>query len=159
MRAALAAVDGIGPKTKLTELVEQALGATAWEALGEVYSRGKRYIASLSYCVFDAYDQGDPIARRILADSASHLAELILACVRLYGCGNDVVLCGGLFARGGVLAPMLQRALPGGFRLLLPRLPQIYGAVVQAADLCGIEAGPGFEERFAQNYCNEETRK
>lgn len=152
MRAALAAGDGVGPKTKLTELVEQALGTTAWEALGDVYCRGKRYVASLSHCVFDAYEQGDALAQRILLDTAAHLAELIVACERLYCCGRDVVLCGGLFARKQVLCPMLQQELPSGFRLLLPRLPQIYGAAVQAADLCGRAADLDFEEQFAQSY-------
>ncbi len=84
----------------LTELIRDRLGKkTVTECLSELYTGGKRLIASLSETVVEAYRLGDESAERIISDNMRHVARLIESSYEAFGeAARHVVLVGGLIA-------------------------------------------------------------
>lgn len=54
--------DGTGPATRLTALVEQALGGSAWDHIAQLYQKDVAYIASFAPLVQQAYREKDDVA-------------------------------------------------------------------------------------------------
>ena len=133
LEAALCAWDGRGEPTLLQKLLEEHLGKSIPEAIPEIYRGGKRLIAGFAPLVFDAYDQGDKIAREIIEKNVAYLARLI-------GAGLDflenpalpIALMGGLCHRGDIFLPMLQNLLPQATGLHINLNPMAEGAILLA---------------------------
>lgn len=148
---ALAENDGIGQKTLITELIEKKLGANIWDSINHIYAEDKSYVASFAKEVFEAYHAGDWAAREILEKNMGVLAERINFAAEKYRCGDDVIISGGIMKESGVLLPILHKTLRKGLRVIIPELPQIYGACV----LCDQMFGPlaeCFQENFTADY-------
>lgn len=114
--AALQAADGMGEPTLLTELFEEQLGESAVDHLNIFYQEGKKYIASFSKLVFEAAEQGDKVANRILEDNAVFVARAIqTGCNAICKDKKDVeipvLFAGGLNARSDVLFPLIRKNL------------------------------------------------
>jgi N-acetylglucosamine kinase-like BadF-type ATPase len=80
LRAAAQAADGRGEPTRLVESIQLRLGADNPQQLVEaVYSPGttRQRIAELSDVVFQASEQGDTVARRIILGAATELAAVV----------------------------------------------------------------------------------
>ena len=81
IQAAARAADGRGPETMLLDAI-----LAHWQLdqpmamIGRVYGTpDKAEIAALATLVFEAAREGDPVARRIVADAAGELATAVLA--------------------------------------------------------------------------------
>ena len=151
LRAALAAQEGVGPKTCLLPLAEARLGTDIQNAIGKLYRLGQDGIAAFAALVFEAYGQADPVAAEILEKNAAQLALLINTAAERYDCGQDVVMAGGLLRYRQVLEAFLKGKLRPELRIHFNDLPQICGAAIGGCWILGREA-PDFKERFYQHY-------
>lgn len=153
IRAALAELDGIGPKTLISELLREQMKSDVWGSLSMVYEKGKAYIASLAPIVFDAAYQEDAIACRILQKNADYLAAMILTAKKQYECGNAIVVCGGLWEHyEECFLPMVKEKLPTDIEFIFPKLPPIYGACVECCRLMGVKVTQEFYDTFYNDY-------
>ena len=108
MRAAMRAYDGRGPATTLVDSLSDHFGLASMEGLiRAVYDREypRPEVARFSVRVAAAAEEGDAVAREILAHAAAELvlaARTVVGRLRLEETAQNVVLSGGTF-----------RALPG----------------------------------------------
>ena len=111
LRAVSQAADGRGEATVLTDRILRLGLADPLDLLGRLYpAPPASEIAALAPIVIDAASDGDPVAKRIVAEGAAALAELVRASARAVGLGGsdgpgaatpvDVVVAGGI-ARAG----------------------------------------------------------
>lgn len=149
LKAVLAYEDGFGEETLLTSPIRKKLGSSVWESIGEIYSGGDRYIASFSPLVFEAYMQHDAIAEKILHTYTDKVVELIKYTLNRYDCNHTVVISGGLL-NNEIMLSTLKEKMGNDVKLILPELPQIYGACRRAVTLYG-EVSENFEENFKRN--------
>lgn len=153
IRAVLAEKDGLGPKTQLTPLLMAELKSDIWSALGEIYQRGKAYIASLAPIVCHAYDQGDKVAEDILRKNAAHLALLISTAMENYDCGRQVVACGGLIENyKDMLLPMMEELMTSKVEFIVPDVPPVFGACVESCRRSNLVLDQNFYENFCKTY-------
>ncbi len=152
LRATVRACDGRGPETLLRAIVfeELAIGSVA-ELVPRVYEKGlpKHKIAGLAPIVQKAADQGDRVARDLLAEAAHELSLAARSVARQLDFasggapasasqGVPIVLAGGVFkACPSLIAAVSQQLdIPGAEPALLAREPA-EGAVALALDLLG----------------------
>lgn len=150
LHAALAEGDGIGEKTLITELCEAKLGTKVWDSVGKIYAGGTNMVASFAPVVFEAYEKGDKIAGEIIERTVERLHLLIDHSIKTYGCGEAIVLSGSIVTKNEVVIGKLREKNPGR-NFLVPTLPQVYGACVQCAKLCGVPIEK-IEAAFAADY-------
>ena len=149
--AALAQRDGIGVPTLITDRIEKRLGSTVWDGINFIYSRGTSYIASFAGVVFEAFEAGDAVAQEILESNFEELARKVKFAMKLNPNAHSLVIAGGvLHYRERVLA-MLRRYLGDEIEIIVPDLPQIYGACVLARKLSG-NLPTEFMMNFKQDY-------
>lgn len=151
VRAVLAENDGIGPKTILTELIESKLGTKTWDSLHVLYSEDKSFIASFSEDVFKAYKAGDAVAKDIVISNAENCVERINFVADKYDYAGDVILSGGIISGNEDFFEIIQSKLNKKLNMVVPRLPQIYGACVLCCELCDVSS-EAFEETFTKDY-------
>lgn len=111
LRAVLAAHDGRGRPTALTELIAEGLGVPTGDPRplrGAVYARGPAELGVLAPLVCTAAGEGDAVARRIVADAA----ERLLASLASLGPdpAEPLVLAGSVL-RSGPVADAVWRDL------------------------------------------------
>ena len=151
LRAALAQYDGFGPKTMLYDLTEQKLGGDIWKNISKVYAGGNSFLASFAPLVLQAYHQGDRQAQRILEENTDRIAELIHFAADAHGCGPEVILSGGLLDHDDAMVRMLEHKLRPELQIVIPALPQIYGACAKCCRIYGEFQGD-FERNFGSSY-------
>lgn len=139
LRAALGDTEGLTEKTRITGLVETKLGAPVIRCVQEVYQHDQSYVASFTPLVFEAYQQGDTIAERILRENAISLAGVINHAARNYECGKRVILSGGLLTGNKVFLRMVCDALDPDLAVTVPNMPQVLGACRLCAKMCGVD--------------------
>ncbi len=149
--AALADNDGIGEKTLLTTLIEKRLGTTVWNSINRIYAEDKSYIASFSAEVFEGYECGDKIAKEIIERNMAALTDKINYVSEKYDCGNTVVISGGLMSRKDILLKFIEPRLNKGLEVVIPELPQIFGACVLSCKYGDINIA-NFKEIFFEDY-------
>jgi len=147
LNAATRARDGRGPATSLLESLPDAVGAASVEDLASrIYLEGwpAGQIAALAPVVLTAADEGDAVARGIVAAAGHELSRAAVAVIRALGKDEthlEVVLSGGVF--GG--SPSLVEAVRGEITAFAPaadvHLP-LHEPVVGAAWLA-LEAARG----------------
>ena len=137
LRAVLSANEGMGETTVLKPLLEERLGGDVFSKIPELYSSAPASIAALSPIVFLAFKLDDPVAKRIVNDTVTKLAKRINAAREKYSTGDTVVISGGLVAEGEIWIPILLRELSFAPEIIIPNLPQIFGASKRAAALFG----------------------
>lgn len=150
VQAVLAQYEQTGPKTALAPLLEDKVGGDLWENIDRLYTMPPEKIASFAPDVLRAWEAGDDIAACILNKNMDALAVLINAAAERFG-GETLVLSGGLTAREDMLKTFLYPKLPQGLKVVVPRLPQAFGACLLCAQKAG---GPakGFAEEFEKSY-------
>ncbi len=133
LSAALRATDGRGRETVLTQLLEEKLQKTVPDAIPEIYSGGKRFIASLAPVVFEAAEEGDAVALEILLRNAAALAEMIIAARRhVADKSTPVVICGGLAHHAELLERLMRAHLPDEIKVAFSIEEMVHGAVARA---------------------------
>ncbi len=80
--AVLRADDGTGEETLLKPIIEEILGDTVRKSLTEIYSKGKKYIASFSKAVTKASSMGDKVASDIIEENMKEVAKIINAGIK-----------------------------------------------------------------------------
>jgi N-acetylglucosamine kinase-like BadF-type ATPase len=150
LRRALQDLDGRLPATSLTSLLAGKLGRPVDKAIPEIYSGGKRLIASLAPLVFQAAGTGDAAAGEIVRACAHELALLARgASKRLDGPVYQVVLAGGLWSAGeGILQNKVFTELGDSFLAIRPELPPVFGSAVAAMQDAGLPLGQDFAKNF-----------
>lgn len=154
-RAAIAAAledrDGTGPATRLTALVEQALGGSAWDHIAQLYQKDVAYIASFAPLVQQAYREKDDVACAILEGNALRLAQLIAACRKKAPRAKVLVLAGSQLQKNEDFLRQVAQRLDPDLKLELPDWPPVWGACLRCMRLCGVEELPT-PERFLKEY-------
>jgi N-acetylglucosamine kinase-like BadF-type ATPase len=160
--AATRDADGRGEPTGLKALVCDVLElGDLKEMFYKVHHIGvpRADIAALAPRVVALADEGDNVARRILADEADGLVEMVVTVARRLKLDSpELALTGGLINNAtnyrGVFLGGLARKLPG-FRLVEDGLAPVFGAVLLA-----VERGTGsvpaisFVETLHRNSAN-----
>lgn len=132
-----------GPKTALTPMFMEAIGASSLEDLLEMYTQRPLLIgAEYAPRIFEIARQGDPVAMDLIRWAGQELGEMVNGVIRQLGFENltfDVVLVGGMFEGGPMLIePMreiIQKLAPHT-RLVRLTVPPVIGSV-----LIGMEKG------------------
>lgn len=149
--AVLAQDDGIGNKTLLTELLTERLGASVWDSINNIYAQDISYIASFTEEVFKAYRLGDKIAGDIIESNMNALTDKINFAARKYDCGDTVVLSGGVINHDNIPLDFVKKNLDKRLRIVVPTLPQIFGACKLCCKYCNVN-NEKFNENFTLDY-------
>lgn len=141
--AALAAFDGTGPDTALSQSLLAFFGTVEPRALAALLATTPRArIASFSREVSAAADAGDSVAGAILDDAGKSLARLAVALLDKAGPGVRTVGVAGGILTGcrrvrAVFDATLAAARPG-VEIRVPEHPPEIGAALFAADAMGV---------------------
>ena len=141
-RALRAAAHHLDHAGKWCRLGQRALRATGLnqpnDLIAWMQSATKTDVAALAPEVFEAAAEGDAVARSVLGETVSILAEDAVACVRKLGSGGagaDVVLAGSVVLRQATfsarVARLIRAAVPGARVIPLGR-DSAWGAVSMA---------------------------
>ena len=137
--------NGGGRKTLLSELVFEKTGLHINEIVKQVYLQGKSYVASFAPCLFAAYDQGDKVAKSLLAKRVKEWERLLLGTYTLYGEKKcEITLFGGLTKRWETISKLLSWRVKRKIKFKLPAYPVVYGAMKR---LKGTE-----DKQFLENF-------
>lgn len=149
LRSALAAEDGLAPKTLLTELIVKQLGGGVFENINTIYREGRPFIADLARVVLEAAHAGDGDAIGILRQNAQRLGQLLMAAVTQYDAPRQAVAAGS-FLKDPLFREMVRDV--SGITLVMPELPPVYGACVEAMRLAKLPIPEDFLENFTTSY-------
>lgn len=149
-----------GPKTALSELFMEVVGAKSLEDLLEIYTQSPvRIGAEFAPRVFQVARQGDAVAVDLVRWAGSELGEMASGIIRQLEFESlkfDVVLAGGMFDGGPLLIdPMretIQRVAPDT-RLVRLTIPPVIGAV-----LVGMEKGNAEDGREIRKMLSESLK-
>lgn len=149
LRCALAAEDGLAPKSLLSEMMTQALGGSIFSNISMIYNNGRPYIADLALVVLEAAKAGDSNALDILEQNAQRLGKLLAVAVERYDAPTEAVAAGS-FLKADIFRQMVQEK--SGVTLYLPELPPVYGACVEAMRLVQQPIPEHFLQNFTEGY-------
>lgn len=149
LRCALAAEDALAQKSLLTDMIHEALGGNVFDSISTIYKNGQPYIASFAELVLKAAKAGDSCAERILRENAKRLAQLISTAVRRHGMPKQIISAGN-FLRNDLYRSMVEQQ--AGVRLMMPDVPAVYGACVEALRSKNLVISDGFHENFVESY-------
>ncbi|MBQ8425609.1 MAG: hypothetical protein IJX17_06270 [Clostridia bacterium] len=144
-------LNGTGKKTIITNKLEKKLNGPVFDSLKEVYSKGVDYVASLAPIVFDAYREGDEVAKAIIEDEFACVAEMINKGHEIIGKDVEakVGLLGGIFSHEvEIVKPLMKKMIDSNLQITIPQESQIYGALMEAAKNAGVET----DAKFLKNY-------
>ena len=79
LEAVFCDIDKSGAKTSLTEKITAIKGNDVSKILSDMYCEGKTYMSTLAHFVFEAADEGDAVAIKILDRNIERLAEQLSA--------------------------------------------------------------------------------
>lgn len=70
---------------------------------------------------------------------------------------KNIVISGGLTVNERILKNILKERLAPDVRVMIPKLPQVYGACLSCLNKYGMSdcATEEFEENFTKDYCKE----
>lgn len=114
IHAALFDEANCGAHTLITEILASKTGKSANEMYPTFYEKGKTYIASFSRVVFEAYDRGDTVAKKIVDENMAEIANLIRSAAADFSDMKSpikVVFVGGLTSRSDVLFTHIRNHL------------------------------------------------
>lgn len=151
LKAALMHLDGRGPATALTVRCEERLGKPVPEAVPEIERHGPAYLASFAPLVFETAREGDRAAAAILDHCADQLALLVRAGLARFSesVRPPLVVVGGVLGgAGNPLLALLAERLKRPCDIVLPDLPPVFGAAVEAMELAGHSPDGAFRDAF-----------
>lgn len=149
LRCTLAAEDSLAQKNLLTDMVHENLGGKVFDSISTIYKNGQPYIASFAELVLKAAKAGDSCAEQILRDNAKRLAQLISTAVSRHGMPKQIISVGN-FLRNDLYRSMVEQQ--AGVRLLMPDVPAVYGACIEALRSKNLPICDAFHQNFAESY-------
>ncbi len=150
--AAMEHRDGTGPQTCLTEAVEKKLGDRVWQCIQQLYRKEPAYIASFAPLVLEAWEKQDPVATRIVEENCGRLVHLITVVSQKAPNARHVILSGSVLTKSEAFRNRLLEQLEPGLTVQMLEKPQIWGACLQCAELCGLPRPS--ETLFLSQYKN-----
>ena len=131
--SALKAFDGRGGSFLLKDLIEEKLGKPLNESIGDIYLKGKTYIASFAECVFTAFEQGDQEAARIIERNVEEVAKIIISAYDFFEEKDvKIVICGGLSNRKEILSKFFDKFLYNDIKIIFNNDAMVKGAAALA---------------------------
>ena len=152
-------LDGRGPKTLLTKLIQDEIGESVLDHLPVIYEGGRPYIASFSHHVFTACREGDAVAKEIFDRGVDYYAEALAAAYQVMGKPYKCVLGGGTFLHHPEYVDAVRARAPEGCQLVLLDVPAVYGGALEAIWLSGEEVPDTFRTNFIRSYARFPLRK
>jgi len=155
LKAAYRSFDGRGIKTLLEECISTKLGMPLNEAIPQIYQKGKSFIAAFTPVVFDAMANGDDIARGIITDNATAIAEHLQACLRHISARPATAIVNGGLTSNEEYLSIIKAALGSDLTdivIIRPEQPPVYGALVKAARIADIQVTQEFRKNFQESY-------
>ncbi len=134
LNAAFEFIDGRGGSKTLLNLIEAKLGKRLADAVTDIYNGGASFIASFAPVVFEAYNLGDAVAKKIIEQNAFEAAKIINGANK--NGNNKIVVCGGLCKQKEILSPYLMKFIEGEVSLAFIDEPIVNGAISLAKRLC-----------------------
>jgi N-acetylglucosamine kinase-like BadF-type ATPase len=150
-------INGTGKKTLITKMLEEKFKAPVFDSLKEVYSKGVDFVASLAPIVFDAYREGDEVAKAIIEDEFACVADMINKGHEIIGKDVDakVGLMGGIFSHEvEIVRPLMKKMIDSNLTITIPQESQIYGALMEAAKNAGVQADAKFLSHYQDTIKN-----
>lgn len=145
--ATLMMQDGRGEETEIASEVSAIHGGPLGELIATIYaSDSKRMISNFAPALLNAAANGDPVAMRELYAATDRYALSIRTAGR--ECACDTVVMSGNMWKNAVFTSLMQKKLRG-MTFVRPELPPVYGSVVEAAALAGIDADESFRSAFS----------
>ena len=131
LSAVYSAADGSGTETILSEMVASKTGMDLNSVLEEIYKKGKKYVASFSSLAFDAAQNGDAAAKKIVDRNIGAAVHVLETAARPFGKDKvKVVIAGGLTARKDLPELMREKMKnPQNYKLECLSVAPVYGAV------------------------------
>ncbi len=129
LNAAFEYLDGRGGSKLILNLVEKKLGKSLENSVTEIYSGGATYVSSFAPVVFDAYEQGDAEAEKIIDRNAREAAKIITVARDFLDKKEKTVICGGLCRQKDILKPFLLKYIGDEFPLMFSDEPTVNGAI------------------------------
>ena len=148
VRAVLAAEDGIGEKTLLSPMLAEKLGGKATDNINTLFVKTKDEIAAFAPLLFEAYDKGDSVAKRIVAEAAVLFSDMLRGAINSTD-ARTVIISGGLTARKDILLENLKDIKDVTY--IFPEMPSIYGACKYCVQRFG-KPNKDFNDIFARSY-------
>lgn len=148
-RCALAVEDGMMEENRLSRRIEEELGGKTFANVPMIYKKGRPYIASFARLVVAVAEEGEPCALEILRSNAQRLALLIKTGIARYGSPTQFVAGGG-FLKSDLFRSMVEEE--SGIQLVIPDLPPVYGACIEALRQEKIHACKEFRNNFTVSY-------
>lgn len=140
--------DGICADPTIHSLLTKKMGV--FKIHGEFSGKSQSYIASMAPVIFDAFEQGNEIAKEIIDSEIKELSAIIAASVPD---GAKIVAGGGIMSHfNKILIPRLKQAINKNVEFVLPDAPLVYGACVAGCHELGIETSKNFEDNFLNSY-------
>lgn len=138
--AVLAEADGIGEKTKLTEMLLNHFGVSSARTLVQkIYDAPvpKDRLSPLSKIVFQAYREHDNVAVGIVRHVAKRLSNAILTLYQKYYQDTSiikVVLCGGVFNDKIILPRLIEQEIvhQKNIQIVQPQMQPVGGSLIGA---------------------------
>ncbi len=130
-------------------LITEKLCGNTMDALMDIYSKGKSYIASFAPTVFEACRQGDKAAESIINSNATGLAKRINFAVNKYDIKEKAACCGGMFNN-----PEFKDCLEKSCNtdIFIPDVPAVYGACKECARMFSMQVDEAFKNNFKTTY-------
>lgn len=127
---AFRSLDGRGGSELLCELIEKQIGKPLPDAISDIYTGGKSYIAGLAPLVFNAYEMGDKYAGEIIDRNVQEVVAIIRAGQQYQPNRNGkVVMCGGLCHKSDILMPFFRKYIQEETELIFSTEKMVDGAV------------------------------
>ena len=155
LKAAYRSFDGRGEKTILEDMCLEKLGTNFKDAIPQIYTGSKHYIASFARVAFEAYEKGDETAKSIIENAARALADHIHACLTHVKTFPAVCVAAGGLTTNDVFFHMILDALKEDnerVKIIRSDLPPVYGATVKAARSAGVTVDKSFRNNFMNDY-------
>lgn len=156
---AVRALDGRDEHTVLVELFREAMGKPLFQAIDDIYAGGRRYIASFAHLIFEGREMGDRACEEIIETGSHKMAELTWAAAKHFDGEFPVVMGGGLFAAYPQYAEMVKAKASPRAKMILPDVPPVYGAAVEAVEMAGLTCDEAFRANFLNDYVQWRARR
>lgn len=130
--SALRYIDGRGGSELLLQMIEQRLQKPLLDSITLIYNGGQKRIASFAPLVFEAFEQGDKEAERILRRNVQEICQIISTGCARFSYFPKVAICGDLVEYVDTLKPFLVEYLNKKIQLEFITEPFINGAITLA---------------------------
>lgn len=145
-------LDGRGEKTILTEMIEKEVGESVVEHLPVIYAGGRPYIASFAGHIFNAYAQGDKVAKRIFDEGVQCYVESLEVAYKILKHPFKIGVGGGVFLHFSEYATAIAQRAPEGCTMVRLNMPAVYGSALEAVWNDGGEPDEQFRSNFNRTY-------